>query len=81
MVPNGDPKQGAEGSLSHLMSLELANPTVKEGISYLSALGITSQTEWEDVTEDDAPEVATTVAKLCGKFLNALPVLLPLHPQ
>jgi hypothetical protein len=45
-------------------------------ISFNSALGISSQTEWEYVLPDDIQGVVQFAVALCGRFFEALPMLL-----
>ena len=45
-------------------------------ISILSWMGISSQTDWFDLSESDYDEAADTLLQVCACFLNAVPDLL-----
>jgi len=50
---------------------------VKRNISFLSLLGISSQTSWWDLTPRDLSSTAKNLGRLCSNYLSALPNLLP----
>jgi hypothetical protein len=45
-------------------------------VSILSWMGISSQTDWFDLSESDYDEAADTLLRVCACFLNAVPDLL-----
>jgi hypothetical protein len=59
--------------------LEGPSPTrmvLGAGVSFCSWLGITSQTEWENLTNENVESCCDAVVKLCRRFFDVAPKLL-----
>ncbi|HXM97102.1 MAG TPA: hypothetical protein VN982_01365 [Candidatus Dormibacteraeota bacterium] len=62
---------GYDHSIGALETMHL-----QDRISVLSWMGISSQTDWMYLSEDEADEAAECLGQLCGQFLSAVPKLL-----
>jgi hypothetical protein len=68
-------------SYAHVISAPEHVP-LKEHISFLAWLGVSSQTMWSYLYDSDVRLVIGTLGRLCQHFLNALPILLKgLEPE
>ena len=68
----------SEASYQHLgpSGAYMAPLVMETGISFSSWLGITSQVQWECLTDEEVEPACAAALKLCAHFFDVLPKLL-----